>query len=255
MRERIVAGNWKMNTSPAEGLKLAQDIARRVDDAGGVTVVLFPPTTHLASIADALRGTPVELGAQNVHWEDSGAFTGEISAEMLLECGCRWVIVGHSERRRYFGENDETVNRRAGKALESGLRPIVCIGETLSEREAGLTFDVLARQIEVGLEGLNLAGRGGLVVAYEPVWAIGTGHTATPGQADEAHRFIRGRIASRFGEDRAESTVIQYGGSVNDRNAAELLSRPDIDGALVGGASLDAGKFAAIVQAAVSGRR
>ena len=182
-----------------------------------------------------------------MHWESSGAFTGEISAAMLKQVGCEWVIIGHSERRTYFGETDRTVNQRLRKALDTGIRPIVCIGETLEEREAGRMFQVLERQLEIGLNGVVLQGSGGVVIAYEPVWAIGTGKTATAGQVQEAHRFIRDMLARRFGRESADMTVIQYGGSVKPDNAQELLACPDVDGALIGGVSLKADQFAAVV--------
>ncbi|MFH0765944.1 MAG: triose-phosphate isomerase [Calditrichota bacterium] len=249
-REIVIAGNWKMNTTPEEGVALAKSLIESLRRTPGVTVVICPPATHLGVIGGQLKSSSAELGAQNVHWEKSGAYTGEISAEMLLEVGCRWAIIGHSERRLYFGETDQTVNKRAHRALEAGLRPIVCIGETLAERESGQTFDTLRRQVQVGLEGLTLTGKGGLVIAYEPVWAIGTGRTATPEQAQEAHHFIRDLLAEQFSPQIAELTVIQYGGSVTAANAEELLTCPDVDGALVGGASLKIDSFLAIVQAA-----
>lgn len=249
MREKIIAGNWKMNTSFDEASELTGEIVRRSESIDNVSIVLFPPATHFAGISQLLSSSRIEFGAQNVHWEDAGAYTGELSTSMLIAAGCRWVIAGHSERRQYFGETDRTVNMRAAKALEAGLRPIVCIGETLEEREAGNTFEVLKRQLSTGLKSLSLKGRGGLVIAYEPIWAIGTGKTATPEQAEEAHRFIRNCILETHGKSSASETVIQYGGSVNDKNASELLSRENIDGALVGGASLNADKFMSIIQA------
>jgi len=231
MRQKIVAGNWKMNTTPAEGAALARQIAKRISHLDRATVILCPPATHLMLLADLLHGSKVEVGAQNVHWETAGAFTGELSAEMILATGARWAIIGHSERRRYFGESDESVNRRAAKSLQAGLRPIICIGETLEERETNRTFEVLERQILIGLKGLELAGDGGLVIAYEPVWAIGTGRNATPAQAQEAHAYIRDRLRMTFG-DAAGDTVILYGGSVTDGNARELMAETDVDGAL-----------------------
>lgn len=238
-----------MNTTPAEGVELARKIVEQVSGFDRVTIVLCPPATHLDSIARVIKNSPVELGAQNVHWEDKGAFTGELSAAMLLATGCRWAIIGHSERRAFFGETDEGVNRRTRKALESGLRPIVCIGETLEERQSNQTFGVLRRQIDLGLAGLNLNLENRLVIAYEPVWAIGTGLTATPGQAQEAHHFIRNLLSEKFSSEIADKTVIQYGGSVNDTNAHELLTCADVDGALVGGASLKPDKFTVIINA------
>jgi len=250
VREIIVAGNWKMNTTPVEGLALVKQLAGSVSGAQTVKIVVCPPATHLAPIVEALADSSIEVGAQNVHWEASGAYTGELSAEMILATGAKWAIIGHSERRRYFGESDVFVQKRAKRALQSGIRPIVCIGETLEERESGRTFDVIERQVQVGLEGLTLTGKGGLVIAYEPVWAIGTGRTATPEQVEEAHLYIRSLLKEQFGETSASETVIQYGGSVTDENAAELMACPNVDGALVGGASLKVEKFALIVEAA-----
>ncbi len=239
-----------MNTTVSEGVLLATEIAGAVSGVKKAKIAIFPPATHLTSISEVLRGTLVQLGAQNVHWESSGAFTGELSSLMLAQIGCQWVIIGHSERRTYFGETDRTVNKRVLKALDAGLRPIVCIGETLEERESERTFDVLERQLEIGLQGVKPCLEEGLVIAYEPVWAIGTGKTATPEQAQATHRFIRTKLAHLFGNDIAEATTIQYGGSMNEKNAAELLSLPDVDGGLIGGASLKPDKFAGIVSAA-----
>lgn len=239
-----------MNTTPAEGVQLAKDIAIALKGLKKAQVVVFPPAMHLSLVGEVLQGSPVQLGAQNVHWENSGAFTGELSSLALTAIGCEWVIIGHSERRTYFGETDRSVNKRVLRALETGLRPIVCIGETLEERESGRTFDVLERQLEIGLKDIKPLADNGLVIAYEPVWAIGTGKTATPAQAQEAHRFIRTKLGRLFGDEIAESTTIQYGGSMNEKNAAELLSLPDVDGGLIGGASLKPEKFAQIVFAA-----
>lgn len=245
-----------MNTSPSAGLGLATQIAEFVLKIDGVTVVICPPATHLQYVRQSLEakasqgGNRVYLGAQNVHWADSGAFTGELSVNMLERTGCSWVIIGHSERRQYFGETDDSVNKRLLKVLDSNLRPMVCIGETLEQRKSGDTFNVLKRQLDVGLKDAQLGGDGGLVIAYEPVWAIGTGMTATPDQAQEAHQFIRSHLAEMFDKDSADETVIQYGGSMNENNAAELLACEDIDGGLIGGASLDAKKFVGIVLAA-----
>lgn len=251
MRQKIVAGNWKMNTTPAEGAALARQIAKRISHLDRATVILCPPATHLMLLADLLHGSKVEVGAQNVHWETAGAFTGELSAEMILATGARWAIIGHSERRRYFGESDESVNRRAAKSLQAGLRPIICIGETLEERETNRTFEVLERQILIGLKGLELAGDGGLVIAYEPVWAIGTGLAATAEDANAIHRdVVRPALTEMFGDEVAQGIRIQYGGSVTPENAAGFFSQSDIDGALVGGASLKAESFAAIARAA-----
>ncbi len=256
MREKVIAGNWKMNTTPSVGLGLATQVAEFVLKVEGVTVVICPPATHLQYIRQSLEakasqgGNRVYLGAQNVHWADAGAYTGELSVNMLERTGCSWVIIGHSERRQYFGETDKSVNKRLLRVQNSKLRPMVCIGESLEERENGKTFEVLERQLDVGLKDAQLGGDGGLVIAYEPVWAIGTGLTATPDQAQEAHHFIRTHLAEMFDKDSADATVIQYGGSMNEKNAAELLACEDIDGGLIGGASLDAKKFAGIVLAA-----
>ena len=250
MRERIIAGNWKMNSSLFEGVKLARSVVEAVRGIEGVTVVICPPATHLVTIGKVIDGTGVGLGAQNVHWEEKGAFTGELSTGMLENAYCRWVIIGHSERRAMFGETDLTVNKRLLKAVDSQLRPMVCIGEILDDRKAGRTFEIIETQLRTGLRDVPLKGRGGLVIAYEPVWAIGTGQTATPEQAQEAHRFIRDVLMDMYNAADASETVIQYGGSMNEENAAELMACEDVDGGLIGGASLNAGKFAAIVKAA-----
>lgn len=249
MRTPIVAGNWKMNKTAREAAALAAEIRGALGGVSSIECVLCPPFTSLRAVREAIADTPIKLGAQNVHWEKSGAFTGEISAAMLLEEGCEYVIVGHSERRQYFGETDETVNRRTCAALAAGLRPIVCVGETLDEREAGQTFTVIERQIRRGLAGLVGADWERLVVAYEPVWAIGTGRTATASQAQEVHALIR-RLLGDLAGDAAQQIRIQYGGSVKPENAAELFGQPDVDGGLIGGASLQAASFVAIARAA-----
>jgi triosephosphate isomerase len=210
-------------------------------------IIVAPPFTALAAAVDAVRGTAIGIAAQNMHWEKEGAFTGEVSTRMLVEVGCRGVIIGHSERRQYFGETDETVNRRTKAALESGLTPIVCVGERLAEREGNLTESVLKRQFEGGLAGLTDADFSRILVAYEPVWAIGTGRTATPEMAADAHRYIRGLASARFTSDSASGLRILYGGSVKPDNAKGLMAQAEIDGALVGGASLDPKSFATIV--------
>jgi triosephosphate isomerase len=257
MRKPIVAGNWKMNLTPAEGVALAAAVRTALADvaaaagtgAGAVEVVLCPPYPALAAVGEAVAGSGIALGAQNVHWEAKGAFTGEVAAPMLAALGCRYVIVGHSERRTLCGEDDATVNRKARAVLAAGLTPIVCIGETLGEREEERTEAVLARQVAGSLAGL---GRdiGRLVLAYEPVWAIGTGRNATSAQAEEAHAFVRRRVALLAGDEAAAAVRIQYGGSVKPDNAAELFREPDVDGGLIGGASLAASSFVAIVRAA-----
>ncbi len=249
MRKKIVAGNWKMNKTASEAAALIDEIKKEVADVTKVDVVVCPPFTNLQVAAAACAGSNVKLGAQNVHWEASGAYTGEISAAMLKGLGVEYVIIGHSERRQYFGETDETVNARTRAALVAGLIPIVCVGETLAERDAGNMEAVVTRQIKAGLKDLgdDLAK---VVIAYEPVWAIGTGRTATPAQAQEAHALIRRTLAEEIADgDTANAIRIQYGGSMKPENAAELMGQPDIDGGLIGGASLKAESFAAIVKA------
>lgn len=238
-----------MNKGARDAAALAAEIVQAVGDPGPVECVLCPPFTSLRAVRDAIAGSRLALGAQNVHWETAGAYTGEVSAAMLVEEGCSHVIVGHSERRQYFGETDETVNRRVRAALATGLRPIVCVGETLAEREAGATFDVVERQIRAGLAGLSGPDWDRLIVAYEPVWAIGTGRTATAAQAQEVHACIR-RLLKDMAGPAADGIRIQYGGSVKADNAAELFGQPDVDGGLIGGAALAAASFAAIVRAA-----
>ncbi len=246
-----MAGNWKMNLAPDAGAALLAQLLPLVADAtGAVDVVVCPPYTSLSAAAAALQGSDVGLGAQNCHWEDSGAFTGEVAPGMLLTIGCQWVILGHSERRLFFGETDEGVNRRTKAALAAGLRPIVCIGETLEERDAERVKDVVLGQLDRGLQGLSSEQLASVSVAYEPVWAIGTGRTATPEQAQEVHGLIRGRLRQSFGDAAADGVRIQYGGSMKPDNAAELMRQIDIDGGLIGGASLKAADFAAIANAA-----
>ncbi len=249
MRKKIVAGNWKMNKTALEALNLAEEIKAALGGFDAVECVLCPPFTDIWAASKVVKGTQIGWGAQNVHWEKTGAFTGEISAEMLVELGCQYVIVGHSERRQYFGETDETVNRRARAALAASIKPIVCVGETLAEREAGRTMAVIERQIRAGLAGMSGADWDRIVLAYEPVWAIGTGKTATSAQAQEAHAFIRKLLAEIAGVKAAQGIRIQYGGSMKPDNAKELMSQPDIDGGLIGGAALQAASFVAIVKA------
>ncbi len=248
MRTPIIAGNWKMFTIVEEAKALVQALKGLVNDVKNVEVVVCPPFISLQAVSEALAGSRIELGAQNVYWEKNGAFTGEISAPMLKSVGCSYVIIGHSERRTYFGETDASVNKRIFAALAEGLKPIVCVGETLQEREAGKAFDVIKRQISEGLANLSLQQMASVVIAYEPVWAIGTGKTATPAQAQEIHAFIRKLVNDLFDQTTAEATRIQYGGSVKPDNVAELMSQPDIDGALVGGASLKADSFEKIIK-------
>jgi len=250
MRKPFVAGNWKMHTVAAEAEALVAAIAEGAPKAG-VDLAVCPPFVHLRSVAKTLEGTNVSVGAQNMHFEPKGAFTGEISAAMLLDAGCRCVILGHSERRHVFGESDGLVAHKMTAALSAGLHPILCVGETLDERESGQTMEVNERQIRAGLDGVRAEDMAAVTIAYEPVWAIGTGKTATPDQAQEAHAAIRGVLADLFGDDIAAATRILYGGSVKPENAAEIFSRPDVDGGLIGGASLKADSFLAIAEAAL----
>jgi triosephosphate isomerase len=247
-RKRIVAGNWKMNKTVGEAVDLAAGVKKLLSHETVAEAVLCPPFTALKPVGDLIRYSGVKLGAQNAHWEPSGAFTGEIAPAMLHDLGCDYVIVGHSERRTLFHETDDDVRRKAGAILAAGMRPIVCVGETLEQREAGRTEEVLRKQVTGGLKGLG-DGLRETVIAYEPVWAIGTGKTATPDQAQEAHAFIRGLIGEIAGEETAAGIRIQYGGSMKPSNAVELLALPDVDGGLIGGASLDAVSFVAIVNA------
>ncbi len=250
-RKPIVAGNWKMNTTVAEAAALAAAVKRLTADCKGVDIVLCPPFTALAAVGNQIAGSPIGLGAQTMHWEKAGAFTGEISAAMLRDLYCHYVILGHSERRALFGESDEAVHRKVLAALAGNLHPIVCVGETLAQRQAGETDAVVGAQIRRGLAGLGPEQWAGLVIAYEPVWAIGTGVTATPDQAQAVHRFIREQLRALAGDRVAQSARIQYGGSVKASNAADLFRQADIDGGLIGGAALEAESFAAIVKAAV----
>ena len=248
-RAAVIAGNWKMNKTASEAKTLIDDILPRVADAG-CTVVVGVPFTDIAVAVQATHGSNVKVAAQNVHYKESGAFTGEISAGMLTEAGVEYVIIGHSERRQYFAETDETVNLRTRAALAAGLKPIVCVGELLEQREAGVTQDVVGSQVRAALEGITQAEMGSLIIAYEPVWAIGTGRTATAEQANEVCAFIRSVVVELYSIATAESLTIQYGGSMNAGNAAELLAQYDVDGGLIGGASLKPEDFAAIVAAA-----
>lgn len=237
-----------MNTVLEEATALVEELKGLVSDVKDVEVVVCPPFISLSAVQDVIKDSNIKLGAQNVYWEKSGAFTAEVSAPMLKSVGCTYAIIGHSERRSYFGETDETVNKRTFAALEEGLKPIVCVGETLEEREADKTFDVIKQQITGGLVNLTQEQMASIVIAYEPVWAIGTGKTATKEQAQEVHAFIRKLLAELFGDATAEATRIQYGGSVKPENATELMGQPDIDGALVGGAALKAASFEGIVK-------
>ncbi|MGE5592640.1 MAG: triose-phosphate isomerase [Betaproteobacteria bacterium] len=248
MRRRIIAGNWKMNKTRDEAVDLVGDLKEMLADVGDVEVVVCPPFTALDAVREALRGSNVELGAQNMYWEEEGAFTGEISPLMLRNLGCTYVILGHSERRTYFGETDEGVNRKVKSAIANGLLPIICVGETLEQRDAGKTEEVVVRQTKAALSGVKTNGAERIVIAYEPVWAIGTGRNASADEANRVIRLIRQSVAEMFNERIAQEVRIQYGGSVKPQNIADFLGQPDIDGALVGGASLDAASFAAIVK-------
>ena len=247
-RRKFVCGNWKMHKTSSEAVALVRELRQRLNTQAQVAVA--PPFTALAKVKEALVGSPIQLFGQNCHWEKQGAFTGEVSAPMLAELGCDGVILGHSERRQLFGETDESVSRKLKAALEAQLHPIVCVGETLQEREAGRTWEVVSRQVRGALGGLDAAALRKITLAYEPVWAIGTGRTATTAQAQEVHAQIRGLLRELGGAPVADAVRIQYGGCVKPENAAELLSQPDIDGALVGGASLKAEDFARIVAGA-----
>lgn len=249
-RKVVIAGNWKMNMTPSAAAEAVKKTAELTAGMDGCDVILCVPFVDIPTAVEASRGTNVKIGAQNVHFEAKGAFTGEISASMLLECGAEYVIIGHSERRQYFGETDETVNLRTKAALAAGLKVILCLGEVLSERQDGITSEIVSMQTKLDLKGISADDMKNVIIAYEPVWAIGTGLTATPDQADEVCGVIRDTLASLYGRDVAEATVIQYGGSMNDGNAAELLSKVNVDGGLIGGASLVPEKFAAIVKAA-----
>ncbi len=244
----LIAGNWKMFKTAAEAADAARSLDDLIRDVSGVDVMIAPPFTALSQVCAVLEGSRIAAGAQNVHWESEGAFTGEIAPGMLKDAGCRYVIIGHSERRQLFGETDQQVNRKIQAALAAGLTAVMCIGETEAEREGGQTFSVLDKQIRLGLEGVSFQTPGDVVIAYEPVWAIGTGKTATREQAQEVHAFIRDLLSRLYDEELADKLRILYGGSVKPNNIAELIRMPDIDGALVGGASLDPETFAQIVR-------
>ncbi len=251
-RAAIIAGNWKMNNTPSQTTALINEMKPKVADAS-CKVVLCVPYVDIPAAIEAAKGSNIAIGAENVHFEKSGAFTGEISADMLNELGVEYVIIGHSERRQYFGETDETVNKRTRAALDAGLTAIVCVGEQLTEREQGITAELVAMQTKIALLGVSAEQMKKVVIAYEPVWAIGTGKTATAEQANEVCAVIRATIASLYGDEAAEATTIQYGGSMNAKNAAELVAQPDVDGGLIGGASLKAEDFSVIVNAATNG--
>ncbi len=249
VRKAVIAGNWKMNKTPKEAKELLSAVAPLVKEAD-CEVIACVPFVDLQTAIEATEGTNIKIGAENCHWAESGAFTGEISAPMLKEMGVEYVVLGHSERRQYFGETDETVNKRTKAALNAGLKPIVCVGELLWERECNITEEVIARQIKLDLWNVSAEELKNIIIAYEPVWAIGTGKTATAEQAEEVCAFIRATLAKLYDPAAAEAVTIQYGGSMNDGNADELLDKTNVDGGLIGGASLVAEKFAAIVKAA-----
>ena len=248
MRKTIIAGNWKMNKTAAEAKSFIEEFKPLVADIDSVEIVLCPVFTALTAAVEAAAGSNIKIGAQNIHWAENGAFTGEISAAMLKETGIEYVIIGHSERRQYFGETDETVNQRLKAALEAGLIPMVCVGELLEEREGGKTEAVMDTQLKGGLAGISSEDMEKVVIAYEPVWAIGTGKTATPEMAEETHAYIRKVLAEMFGAETAEKVRIQYGGSMKGANSAELISQADIDGGLVGGAALEPASFAELIK-------
>ena len=251
-RKIFIAGNWKMNKTAAETAELASALkASLAPFAGKCEIAVCPTFTSLATAVEILKGSNVKVGAQNIHWADNGAYTGEISGAMLKEIGVEYVIIGHSERRQYFGETDETVNQRIKAALKYGLKPIVCIGETLAEREGGVTNTVLEKQIRGAFADITAADMDAITIAYEPVWAIGTGKTATPDVAQETHAFIRSVLTALFG-DKAQDIVVQYGGSMKAENSGALVSKQDIDGGLIGGAALKADSFTALIQNALN---
>ncbi|MFH1830540.1 MAG: triose-phosphate isomerase [Pseudomonadota bacterium] len=250
MRKPFIAANWKLNNTVPEALKFVAAFTADLKSASGVDVVIAPPFTALYSMGIALADTEFKLAAQNLFWEDSGAYTGEIAGPFLNDVGCSYAIVGHSERRQYFGETDVMVNKRLKAALRNDLVPIMCVGETLEQREANKTWDIISEQLRDGLKGIDLSELGDFVIAYEPVWAIGTGKTATPDQAQEVHGLVRNYLGKAYGGETAARLRLLYGGSVKPSNGRELLSKEDIDGALVGGASLKPDQFAAIVRCA-----
>ena len=253
-RKIMVAGNWKMNNTVSQALTLIEDLKKKSKSLHKVDIVVAPPFTAIKSVYDALDKSSIQVAGQDVFWEESGAYTGEVSPIMLKEAGCKWVIIGHSERRQYFGETDETVNKKAKAALNSGgLKAIICVGETLEEREAGKTFDILEWQVAGALTGLTASDLNKVVLAYEPIWAIGTGKTATPEMAEEAHAHIRGKVESLYDKKTAGKLRILYGGSMKPGNAKELIGCKNIDGGLIGGASLKATDFSAIIKAGSRG--
>lgn len=253
LRKPLMAGNWKMNKTSSEAVTLVEELKKTVGHETEVAVVICPPFTALDRLGKAVEGCTMQLGAQNMHDSAAGAFTGEVSASMLRDLFVRYVILGHSERRTFFGETDAFINKKVLAALGLLIKPILCVGETLMEREAGLTLKIVGRQLVEGLAGISAEQAEQMVVAYEPVWAIGTGRNATPVQAQEVHAFIRGELARLFGKTVAGKIRILYGGSMKPNNAVELLAQPDIDGGLIGGAALEAGSFSSLVEAARKG--
>jgi len=250
MRLPIIAGNWKMNKTVNESIELTNAIKRLVYDVNNVEIVLCPPFTSLTTVNEMILDTNIALGAQDCYWLNEGAFTGQVSPKMLKSAGCKYVIIGHSERRTLFHETNETVNKKVAAAIAEGLKPIMCVGETLAERESNKAFDVIKDHVENGLKGIGKDKLDGLVIAYEPVWAIGTGKNATPEQAQEVHAYIRQLVSKMYDKNTADTVRIQYGGSVNPQNAESILTQNDVDGALVGGASLKADSFDGIIKKA-----
>ena len=251
----FIAGNWKMHKTIPEARSLAKAIKEAADELKDAEVVVIPPFTALDAVQDELKGGKIKLGAQNLHWEEKGAFTGEISPLMLRDAGCQYVVIGHSERRQYFGETDESVNRKIKASLAHNLLPIMCIGESLEERQGEKTIEKVESQLNTGLEGISQDEMNRIVIAYEPIWAIGTGLTATPSQAEEVHRFIRHKLEDKYGNETASCAIILYGGSVKPNNAYSLLNEKDINGALVGGASLEAEPFIEIIREGIKAYR
>ncbi len=250
MRKTVIAGNWKMNMTPSAARNFIKELAPMVAGKDKCDIVLCVPFVDIAAAVEAAKGTNIKIGAENVHFKAAGAYTGEISAEMLVETGVEYVVIGHSERRQYFGETDQTVNLRTLAALNAGLKAIVCVGETLEQRELGYTETLLKYQTKIALTNVTTEQMKNVIIAYEPVWAIGTGVTATADQADEGNGYVRAAVAEMFGDAIAAETTVQYGGSMNDKNAAELLAKENVDGGLIGGASMVTEKFTAIVDAA-----
>lgn len=247
MRRPLMAGNWKMHKTIPEAVAMVQELKEKISDVKDIDVLICPTFTALYSLSSQTKGSNIKIGAQNLFWEPKGAFTGEISADMIVDAGCSYVIIGHSERRQYFGETDETVNKKVKAALKAGLIPIICVGETLQERETDVTFKVIERQVRDGIKDLTSEQSSKIVIAYEPVWAIGTGKTASPEQAQEVHCFIR-KVYSEMYSAASDAIRILYGGSVKPDNVSELMKKQDIDGGLVGGASLEASSFEKLIK-------